>query len=57
MVDENRAIELYQALECCKEGSCSPCGRNDRKSSNTYPCRKQLLQDCFDWFDEYLDND
>lgn len=53
---EDKAVELYHALVCCKEGYCGACKRCDHKSSNTYPCRKQLLQDCFDRFDKYLDS-
>jgi len=46
--------ELYFSLMCCKEGTCYKCNRCDFKSSNTYPCKEQLLQDCFNWFDKYL---
>jgi hypothetical protein len=46
--------ELYYSLMNCKEGTCYKCNRYNLKSSNTYPCKKQLLEDCFDWFDKYL---
>jgi len=52
---EDKAIELYHLLKCCKKGDCNKCDRYDYKSSNTYPCRKQLLEDCFNWFDKYIE--
>jgi hypothetical protein len=53
-IDE-KSVELYEVLFFCKEGNCEDCER-DPKGSDTYWCRKQLLQDCFDWFDKYLED-
>lgn len=52
---DDKSVELYHVLKFCKEGDCGSCGR-DPKGTNTYWCRKQLLQDCFDWFDKYLED-
>ena len=52
---DEKSIELYHVLKSCKEGSCGDCIR-DSKGTNTYWCREQLLQDCFDWFDKYLED-
>lgn len=50
----DKSVELYHVLKSCKEGNCVSCERNP-KSSNTYWCKKQLLQECFNWFDKYLE--
>ena len=51
---DDKSVELYHVLKSCKEGNCASCER-DPKDSNNYLCRKQLLQECFDWFDKYLE--
>jgi hypothetical protein len=55
-VMDDKSVELYHVLNYCKEGNCAGCKR-DPKDSNTYWCRKQLLQDCFNWFDKYLEKE
>lgn len=63
MIEE--LIELYHATESCSQGKCCKCTReNSLKSSNTYPCKSKLLNDCnvifnnlIDKYKEVLDNE
>lgn len=55
---EEASIDLYHVLKSCKEGYCGNCPRKDSfTGSSNYGCKKQLLQDCFDFFDQYIPED
>ena len=52
-IADNKSVELYHVLKFCKEGNCINCERDPKGSDNRW-CKEQLLQECFDWFDQYL---
>lgn len=52
------ALDLYNATKHCKEGNCNNCPRYESwGGGSNYICRKTLLKDCFEFFDQYTEED
>lgn len=50
------AEDLYNPLEHCSRGNCNGCDRYIKlNGSNTYQCRKNLLQDCLTFISNNLE--
>lgn len=55
---DKKALDLYHATKNCSQGDCSNCPRKDLfKGSNTYECKKNLLSECYEFFNIYIEED